>query len=284
MKQFIIAILILIIMAPLCTSAQKTGSYIEITTWKYSDDTRKLFAKINIDDKELLENLSIHFFNKVNESEILIGSASTNPEGLAELVIPANFVSIYNDEYYTSYIARFEGNEKVETSEEVLEVKNANIDFEFVLIDSIKHIKFKGTITGNKGEELPLADDDLYFFVPRMFSSLKIAEGWFEEDGTGVIEFPKNIIGDSLGMVSVIAKIEEHFDYGNIEKRKIANWAVPFHPSQLEGPSRELWTPIAPMWMIITLIIMLTGVWGHYIYAIYELYKIKKLGSKNKIE
>jgi hypothetical protein len=43
---------------------------------------------------------------------------------------------------------------------------------------------------------------------------------------------------------------------------------------------RELWTPIAPLWMIITLIIMLTGVWAHYIYAIIQLVLIKR--SKNK--
>jgi len=38
----------------------------------------------------------------------------------------------------------------------------------------------------------------------------------------------------------------------------------------------------APLWMIITLIVMLTGVWAHYIYAIYELIIIKFHKEKDK--
>ncbi len=57
------------------------------------------------------------------------------------------------------------------------------------------------------------------------------------------------------------------------------SWATPKRLINAEGPARELWTPIAPMWMIITLIIMLAGVWGHYIYAIVQLIGIRR--SKN---
>lgn len=284
MKKFILIILVSLLIVPLGSFAQKSGAYLEVATWKYSDDSRKLIAKINVDEKGLSKGLTIKFFNQANETEVLIGEAKTNVQGIAELIIPSDFISSYDKRFYTTYLARFEGSEKVEETEEVVTTKNATIDIEFVLIDSVKHIKFKGIITGDDGEEMPLADDDIFFYVPRMFSSLKVAEGWLEEDGTGVVKFPANVIGDSLGNVSVTAKIEEHLDYGTIEKTKTSNWAVPFHPSHVEGPSRELWTPIAPLWMIITLIIMLTGVWGHYIYAMFELYKIKKSSHKNQIE
>ena len=156
-----------------------------------------------------------------------------------------------------------------------------NIDFEFVEKDEEKLIFFTGVVYG-QNDTLSLADDDLYFYVPRMFSDLMIAEGWFEENGEGYVEFPSDIIGDSAGVVEVIARISEHFDYGYVEKRGFINWAVPFHAVVREVPARELWTPIAPLWMIITLIIMLAGVWGHYIYAIYQLHKIKKLGKRSK--
>jgi hypothetical protein len=36
--------------------------------------------------------------------------------------------------------------------------------------------------------------------------------------------------------------------------------------------------------MIITLIIMLAGVWGHYLYAIIQLLRIKKIGRKEKAQ
>ena len=92
-------------------------------------------------------------------------------------------------------------------------------------------------------------------------------------------EFPTSIIGDSLGNVLVISRLEDHYDYGNVEVSGEIKWAIPKKLLTAERPVRELWTPIAPLWMIITLIIMLSGVWGHYIYAIIQLIKIRR--SKN---
>ena len=93
---------------------------------------------------------------------------------------------------------------------------------------------------------------------------------------TGYIDFPPSLIGDSLGNILVIARPEDHYDYGNVEVSAEINWAIPKKLLSAEGPVRKLWTPIAPLWMIITLIIMLSGVWGHYIYAIIQLVKIKR--------
>ena len=61
--------------------------------------------------------------------------------------------------------------------------------------------------------------------------------------------------------------------------RQEIKWGIPgIHPT---GESkRELWTAIAPRWMIFTLSIMLAGVWGHYIFAIISLIRIKKAGEK----
>ena len=39
---------------------------------------------------------------------------------------------------------------------------------------------------------------------------------------------------------------------------------------------RALWTKTAPKWMIYTLSILLAGVWGHYLFAIISLIRIKR--------
>jgi len=62
----------------------------------------------------------------------------------------------------------------------------------------------------------------------------------------------------------------------------VINWGVHKQYYKAEVPSGKLWTPIAPLWMIITLIIMLAGVWAHYFYAVYELIMIKRLSKKEK--
>lgn len=257
--------------------------YFEMLTWKLNDETRDLIVKITTDgenDEIPVQGIPVSYFYLTDEGEVELGIAESEENGIAILSLSKDQLYYKDDDGYISFIARFDGNDKYEYAEGDVMVKDVHIDFTFKLVDSVRIIEYSGVIIGKDNEEMPLADDDVYFYVPRMFSDLNIADGWFEEDGVGTVDFPDNIIGDSLGMLTVIAKIEEHFDYGNVEKRAQIDWGLPKHAIPEEHPYRELWTPIAPMWMIVTLIIMLVGVWGHYFYAMYQLFKIKKSNKK----
>jgi len=263
--------------------AQEKDVYMTFITWKYSDESRSLVTNLTTDGEEdeiPASGVEVNFFTVSDTGEIYIDKVLSDNNGVAEFKLPQGIYIHKDEEGFMQFLARTSENEVYYATEEELAVKDVKIGFSFDLIDSVKTISYSGVIIGVDGEESPLPDDDLYFYIPRMFSDLKIADGWFEEDGTGVLDFPEGIIGDTLGNVEVIARIEEHYDYGYVEKRQTIDWAIPNHMIYAEGPSRELWTPIAPMWMIVTLIIMLVGVWGHYFYAIYQLYKIKKLSTK----
>jgi len=257
----------------------------ELTTWKYTDNSRELIASLLAENEEgefAPEGIDVTFYVQENEDKVELATAKTNNLGKAITSINTGFDFPKDGEGYIYVFAEFEGNDKYDMAEAELTFKDVLIDISFVEEDETKFIAFAGEILGPDGEIFPLADDDIYFFVPRMFSYLQIAEGWFEENGEGMVEYPTKIIGDTLGNLQVIARITEHYDYGNVQKTATIDWAIPSHLIAAETPSRELWTPIAPMWMIITLIIMLTGVWGHYFYAIYELYMIRKLGKREK--
>lgn len=263
-------------------SAQNTEPadiYLEFSTWKYNDMSRSLVVKIsaaNDDGEFFLAGTLVKFFVVDRENELAIGKAFSGEDGLAVLNIPDATVTFPKDEDgYIYFIARFEGNNAFLETEEELLIRDVVISLSFEENEGEKLVYFEGIIIGPE-ENWPLADDDLFFYIPRMFSDMKIAEGWFEEDGTGYIEFPTTIIGDSLGKVLLISRLEDHYDYGNVEVSSEINWAIPKKLLTAEGPARELWTPIAPLWMIITLIIMLSGVWGHYIYAIVQLIKIRR--------
>lgn len=260
--------------------------YLSVSTWKISDGSRIINAVVTTDGEEdeiPVLNLPLDIYFQSSEDEELLGQMVTDAKGKAIFTLPAD-IDIYKDENaYMNFTIRFEGNDDYFFAEEYISVIDAEIDFEFEESDGERQIYFYGTADSSGNVTVPLMDNDLYFYVPRMFSLLPIGDGWLEEDGTGYIDFPEDIIGDSLGNITVIARIEDHFDYGFIEKRKSVNWAIPKHQVHRELPvTGELWTPIAPLWMIITLIIMLVGVWGHYIYAVYELYKIKKAGKKQE--
>ena len=266
----------------LAQDSEPADIYMEFSTWKYNDLSRSLLAKITSDNDEgeyFVEGLSVQFRLTNGEEMLILGNAVSNTDGIAEFNIADGTIEYPKDEEgYIYFTASFDGSDAYWEAEEELMVKDVELSITFEEEGDDKLVYFEGVIFGPE-EEWPLADDDLFFYVPRMFSDMKIADGWFEEDGTGYIDFPTTVIGDSAGNVLVIARLEDHYDYGNVEVSDMISWATPKRLIKAEGPVRELWTPIAPMWMIITLIIMLAGVWGHYIYAIVQLIGIRR--SKN---
>lgn len=281
---YFLIILLVLVFSATGTRAQETADiYMEFSTWKYNDMSRSLVAKITSDNEEgeyFIEGISISFTLNNGEESIILGEAVSNENGIAELNIPSGDIDFPKDEEgYIYFTASYEGSDEYWEAEEELMVKDVSVSIRFEEDGEDKLVYFEGVIHSPE-EDWPLADDDLYFYVPRMFSDMRIADGWFEEDGTGYIEFPTSVIGDSVGNIKVIARLEEHFDYGNVEVIGFINWATPKRLILAEKPERELWSPIAPLWMIITLIIMLTGVWAHYFYAIIQLIMIKRSGKK----
>lgn len=259
--------------------------YAEMITWKYDDLSRELIinATTENDEGEIpAEGLNFKFFVITDVDPIGIGQAKSDETGKAVLKLDPGFNFPKDDENYVNVNAVFEGTDAFETAETELMFKDVIIDLKFVEEDEIKYIAYSGRIINKDGELIPLADDEVGFYVPRMFSFLRIADGWFEENGEGVAEYPSHIIGDSEGKLEVHARILDHWDFGNVERISTVDWAKKRRLIAAEQPSRELWTPIAPLWMIITLIILLAGVWGHYIYAMYELYMIKKISNREK--
>ena len=129
---------------------------------------------------------------------------------------------------------------------------------------------------------MPVAGQKVNIYVERMLSLLRISEESTDEKGIIKFEFPRDLPGETNGAVVVIAKIEDNEKYANVEVTGSREWGIPVDHSIIEA-HRALWTQIAPMWMIITLSILLTGVWGHYIYVIIQMVMIKKEASKPKL-
>ena len=94
------------------------------------------------------------------------------------------------------------------------------------------------------------------------------------------VEFPVNMPGDTLGVLTIVAKIEDSDTYGNVTAQGDINWAQVVPLAKL--PHRGLGDTDAPLWMVYTLIILLSAVWFHYLYVIYLIVKIKLAKSSIK--
>lgn len=244
-----------------------------------SDDSLQLKATVSVKHEEGAKNLAnapVSFYSVEKNGDVKIGESKTDVHGVAVLKIASRNKYERNDQQMLSLKAMYDGNAKFEASESEFGLKPAKLKVSFYEEDSVRYVKVEGTQLNADGTETPITEGTVIVGVPKMLSILKIAEITLDSTGIGTAEFPKDVIGDSLGNLNVVAYIEENDIFGNVKASADNNFGLHKHLISPDRPSRELWTPIAPLWMIITLIIMLLGVWGHYVYAIIQLVMISK--------
>lgn len=255
--------------------------YMEFNYLKDTEGQRILDAKIFLAG-ELglipLKGLSVSFFTNMEEPELL-GEVVTDEKGIARYIIPDGLQLHVDEDNNWWFYTEFEGNEKYEMTMEEISLIDVNLDMSLEEAEKGKMIYLEA-YTVQDGEKIPVSDEDIYIFVPTMFSLLPVAEGYFI-DGKTEVEFPDDVPGDVEGNLTVIGRFNDHWQFANVEKRIETKWGVPSSHDVAES-HRALWTQIAPRWMIVTLTIMLIGVWGHYLYAIISMIRIKRSQKKSE--
>ena len=229
-----------------------------------------------------MENAEIEFTISEGMETLSLGKIKTGETGIAVFKHSIKSGLPIDKEGKTTFSASFAGKGKYLPTTKSITVKQARLLITFTKEDSLRTIHVKAIqVEGNK-EMKPLPKETVIIYVPRMLSNLKIGEITLDDNGMGSIEYPGALVGDSLGNIMVIAMIEENEIFGTVKGQSTISWGIPKQYYLAERPSRELWTPVAPIWMIITLIIMLTGVWAHYIYAVVQLVMIKRHKKQDK--
>ena len=253
--------------------------YMEFSYWKNTLNQKVLRVKMSYFTdiaQKPIEDLEILFYTN-EDDPVLIGSGITDNKGLLNFVVPDSVEIPLNADGMMYFYAEYEGTEAILPALEEVWAQDVNLEMVLEQKEGERQVHLYATTTVD-GETVPVSGEDVYVYVPRMFSDLQVGEGYFEEDGSTMVEFPSDIPGDSLGNLTIIARFNDHYLYGNVEKREDAPWGI---PSYHEGPGdvRALWTQVAPKWMIITLTILLVGVWGHYLYTIISIIRISKNGK-----
>ena len=257
--------------------AEKVKPGLKLSSIKNSDETRSIVAVLSYKDKETntsydIKDASVTFSVGV-DSVINLGTIKTDEKGRAICNIKSNFVFPKNTEALIHFSAEFKGNDNIEGASNEVDVKDLVISLSLEIVDSVKTVKVKVEQINEKNEKVPLNEVELPIYVARMFSNLKVGAITLA-DGVGTCEFPNDMPGDSLGNLVVVAKFDENEVFGTVSKSETIAWGIKTKHFMAYSP-RSLWTTVAPVWMIITLSIMLLGVWGHYIYVIVQLIRLK---------
>ena len=169
--------------------------------------------------------------------------------------------------------AIYAGNKSMEMAEAEVTVKKARLEITPVKEDSVLSVKVK--LVDEAGEATAVKEVTVGVYVQRSFNPLKLGEGTTDENGEATVEIPAELPGDAKGNIILMAKIDENETYGNLLAKSTQQWGVPVSDKLQELP-RALWSAHPPLWMLITFIILVGTVWGHYVVIIYELFRLRK--------
>ena len=220
------------------------------------------------------------FFYAGDDSLVRLGSIPTDTEGLAVLQLAEGTGLPLAADGSVRYLAEYAGDENILPAEYEIYITDVNLEMSLDMVDSVRTVSLRAYSLID-GLEVPVADEDVYVYVNRMFSDLPVGEDFLDENGAYVTEVPDDIPGDAEGNIEIIARFNDHYLFGTVEKRQTVRWGLRMQ-YDFSIPRRTLWTQIAPLWMIITLSILLIGVWSHYIYVIVQLFRLKRLADKEE--
>jgi hypothetical protein len=222
-----------------------------------------------------LRGSEVNFYHLAGEESQPLGTVQTDMEGEAVYRIDKQSDRLNSEEGFYTFSAVFGGNPDYEMSEDMVSVKPLEMSLDFIEIDSVKTIVARAYERDHEGKRIPLEDTDVYFYVPRSFSLLPVGEEWFMS-GRAAVDFPTTLPGDSTGNLTIVARIEDNELYGNVEAEAVKDWGKAI-PRVIVEKRRGLGDTDAPLWMVYTLIVLLSIVWFHYLYVFYVMIKIKKL-------
>ena len=286
-KVDIIAVALLLLISGLLATGVKAQDSIKTKTvlsleFLNRNGTKILTGKLSAKKEGKyapVEGMKLTFSYVSGEERKTIGNEETGSNGKAMIEIPQEIMASGGNKGSYSFESSFEGSVNYKPSSASVDIKNASMKLNFFRKDTDKQVICKVWETGKNGDSIPVNDLKIQFYVPRTFSLLKVGEGTLAAGATS-IDFPVTLPGDSAGMLTVVAKIEDNETYGNIEASGKINWGKPLPPEIVV--KRGLGDTNAPLWMVYTLIVLLSLVWFHYMYVIFTVFRIRYLGKKQE--
>lgn len=231
-----------------------------------------------------VDGISVKFYRNEATPEQLLGTVTSNDKGLAMLILPEGEEKHASATFEYTYIAALENSEQFEDTEEEVTVAESSFNMTLEEEDSVRQVRISLTAMDAEGNEAPAGEVEVSLYVQRLFGLLPLSDDpeTTDEEGEVVAEFPADIPGDTAGNLIIVAKIEDHERFGNLEFRRKINWGIPLVIDPAEN-ARQLWSSRAnaPIYLIVIVNSMLIGIWGVIFYIIYQAYRISRIGRKN---
>lgn len=247
---------------------------------KLSDGTKMITVALSArqNDKRLnIQDAELEIQAQNDEGKTPLGNVVTNQLGKAYLDI-ASGTTLPKDKDGFTFTVLFAGNAKLEKASQTIHVTEAYLEINLTQTDTIRTISARVYKLNEKREKVTVPDVPVEFDVKRLFCLYPVGNEKTDTTGSCSTEFPSSIPGDKNGKVTIVVRIPENETFGTVEVSKDINWGkVLVYEAK---PIRGLGDTDAPLWMVYTLIILLSGVWLNVVYIIILVIRINMIGKK----
>ena len=257
---------------------EKERSRLTLRYEKSANNDRKLIANLSAGRGKTLvwiNNENINLTMSAGDSTVELATVTTDESGTAVLIIQNGYRFITDEDGFTGFSATFKGNEEYRKSGAEISVKDMQLELTAGLVDTVKTVSLYAFEKDAEGNQVPVEGLEIIVGVQRLYRMLQIGTVQTDAEGKGNIEFPNDIPGDSAGVITIVARIDDNEYYGTVNSKKSMQWGVPVS-YEVKPLPRQLWSNEAPLWMIFSVFIVLSAAWFHFIVAIINVFKIKK--------
>jgi hypothetical protein len=125
----------------------------------------------------------------------------------------------------------------------------------------------------------PIENTTLQYFVQRTFGNLQIGEDTTLDDGTSAVAFPSDLPGASDGKLHLIVRIKAPAQYSSVSSSSAFPADVQPAPAADAFP-RALWAPHAPLALMLSIFVVLAGIWLSYFFVVSRILAIRMGGQQ----
>jgi hypothetical protein len=226
------------------------------------------------------------YLDKDSLKEALVADVITDTLGESIVGLPPSLASLWKESDAHTFIANAASATDFDATVKTVGVTIARLELDTVNNENGRSVVAR--LLKKEGSSwIPVPDVDLRLTVKRLGGYLNIGDKEsYTTDSTGKAEgefLHKNLPGDSLGNIELIALLDDNDEVGSLQTGMRAPWGTPLHSESNFG-ERSLWATgtRAPFWLIVLATGCIVSVWSVIIYLFTRIYQIRKLSIKEK--
>jgi len=236
-------------------------------------------VKTKVDGRfQNVANVALALYLDKDSAGYLIGRVFTNADGEAAAYLPPSLKQKWgNNTTKHTFIAVFKGDKKFEATKSDVTVTRGKIELS-VSADK----KVMATVYSRADTSwTPLKGVDVKLAIVRLGGDLPVNETpSFTTDSTGQVsaDFKRDSIpGDAKGNITLIAKVEDNDQLGNLSVVKVVAWGAKYTPvSNFDKRSLYATRGKAPAWLQLLAYSIMFTVWVILAYLVFNIIKIKR--------